>query len=249
MKNTYPLQINYMNPSEILGRAIKACYGGIKDSKIIVYSPEFDPDEQAVSHYFRKLNEMPEIEKDALNHCRGKVLDVGSAAGSHCLELQIRGFEVTGLELSSDACNIMKMRGVKNIINADIYETRNLKFDTLLMLMNGIGLVGTINGFSRFLNHAKKILNPGGQILFDSANLVYLFSEEDTLEFDIDLNAKYYGEMEYVMEFDGMKSESFSWLYIDFDTMCHYAEKAGFKPELISQDQNFQYLARLVILE
>jgi len=236
-----------MNPSEVLGHALSAYYAGDNTASLIVHSPDFDPDVQAVSHYFRRLSEMPEIERDALDRVSDTILDVGAAAGSHSLELQLRGFDVTALELSAEACRIMKARGVSKVLNSNIFADAPGKFDTVLMLMNGIGLVQTIEGLIHFLEHIKNFLNPGGQILFDSANLIYLFDDEDSNEARIDLNARYYGEIEFVMEYAGIKSESFSWLYIDFDTLCYYAEQTGFTPELITQDKSFQYLARLVL--
>jgi len=236
-----------MNPSEVLGLALSAYFAGDQTATLIVHSPDFDPDTQAVSHYFRVLSEMPDIELEALEQVRGATLDVGAAAGSHSLELQLRGFDVSALELSGEACRIMRSRGVDKVLNADIFAASPGKFDTVLMLMNGIGLVQTIDGLMHFLQHIKSFLNPGGQLLFDSANLIYLFGDEESNEARIDLNDRYYGEIEFVMEYAGIKSDSFSWLYIDFDTLCYYAEQAGFKPELISQDRNYQYLARLVL--
>jgi SAM-dependent methyltransferase len=237
-----------MNPSEILGRALSDYYKGDTNAGIIIHSPDFDPDEQAVSYYFRGFEDMPLLEQEALKLSQGKVLDIGAAAGSHCLELQRRGYEITGLELSSEACEIMRIRGVKNVINANIFDFAREKYDTLLMMMNGIGLVHTLVGLSAFLKHIRSYMNPGGQLLFDSANLIYLFQEEGKDEAVIDLNSRYYGEIEFVMEYKGIKSDSFFWLYVDFDTLCYYAEKEGFKPELIMQDQNFQYLARLIYI-
>jgi len=245
-KNKFLPPTNSMNPSEVLGQALSDYYMGRTPLNIIVHSPDFDPDTQAVSYYFRTLVEMPEIEKEAIRLTRGKVLDMGAAAGAHSLELQKMGFDVTALELSSEACKVMKLRGVNKILNGNIFDAPVEKYDTILMLMNGIGLVQTIDGLSNFLRHIKGFLNPGGQLLFDSANLIYLFRDEETDEAVINLNERYYGEIEFVMEYKGIKSESFFWLYIDFDTLCHYAEIEGIRPELILQDQNFQYLARLV---
>lgn len=236
-----------MNPSEILGKALHSYYNGREDATIIVHSPEFDPDEQLASYYFRGFEQMPEIEKTALNLCFGNCLDIGAAAGCHTLELQKRNIEVTAMELSNIACEIMSFRGVKNVINQDIFDTSKTKYDTLLMLMNGIGLVQSLEGLKKFLKHIKSYMNPGAQLIFDSANLIYLFQDEDSNEAVIDLNDSYYGEMEFQMEFEGMKSDPFTWLYVDFDTLCYYAEVEGFMPELIMQDDNFQYLARLVM--
>jgi 2-polyprenyl-3-methyl-5-hydroxy-6-metoxy-1,4-benzoquinol methylase len=235
-----------MNPSEVLGMALNDYYFGRTPLNIIVHSPDFDPDTQSVSYYFRRFDEMPEIEKEALRLTRGKVLDMGAAAGAHSLELQRRGFDVTALELSYEACKIMKLRGVDKTLNCSIFDSPVERYDTILMLMNGIGLVQTLNGLSDFMRHIKGFLNPGGQVLFDSANLIYLFRDIEPDEANSNRNERYYGEIEFVMEYKGIKSESFFWLYIDFDTLCHYAEKEDLIPELIFQDQNFQYLARLV---
>ncbi len=234
-----------MNSSEILGKAISDFYIGNTNARIIVHSPDFDPDEQPVSYYFRKFEEMPLLEQEAINMSFGKVLDIGAAAGAHCLELQKRGADVTGLEISPLSCQVMGKRGVVKILNRDIFDPADEKYDTLLLLMNGIGLVNTLEGLEKFLKNIKSFLNPGGQIIFDSSNLVYLFIDDESREAQIDLNKRYYGEIEFVMEYNGEKSDSFYWLYIDFDTLCIYAEKEGFHPELLLQDQEFQYLARL----
>jgi len=238
-----------MNPSEILGKALQSYYNGHVNAKIIVHSPEFDPDEQLASYYFRGFEQMPEIEKVALSLCSGSCLDIGAAAGCHSLELQNRNINVTAIELSSIACEIMRQRGVKNVQNKDVFDMSNGKYDTILMLMNGIGLVQSLEGLKKFLKHIKTYMNPDAQLIFDSANLIYLFQDEDSNEAVIDLNDNYYGEMEFEMEFDGFKSIPFTWLYVDFDTLCYYAEEEGFMPELITQDDNFQYLARLLLVK
>jgi len=199
-----------MNPSEILGLALHSYYQGNEAAVIVVHSADFDPDEQTVSYYFRGFDAMPEIECEAINLSRGKILDIGAAAGSHCLELQKRGFDVTALELSSEACAIMKKRGVMKVLNADILNPSIEKYDTLLMLMNGIGLVQTLEGLSKFLKHIKSYMNPGAQLIFDSANLIYLFQDEDSDEAMIDLNSRYYGEIDYEMEFEDVKSDQYS---------------------------------------
>lgn len=234
-----------MNPAEIMGMAIKDYYDGNRNASIIVHSPDFDPDVQPVSWYFRNFDGMPGIEQEAIELSRGKVLDIGAAAGAHSLELQKRGADITALELSSEACEIMKKRGVLKVLNRDIFEPPTEKYDTLLMLMNGIGIVRTLDGLVKFLQHIKNYLNPGGSILFDSANLVYLFSTDEPQTFHFNGDKKYYGEIEFVIEYMGHKSHNFFWLYVDFDTLCRYAEKEGFIPELITQDNEFQYLCRL----
>jgi len=72
---------------------------------------------------------MPEAELLALSLCRGKVLDIGAGAGSHTLVLQRQGLEVTALEVSPGAANVMQKRGVKTVVQQDVFQYQNEKFD------------------------------------------------------------------------------------------------------------------------
>lgn len=139
---------------------------------------------------------------------------------------------------------LMKERSLKKVIHQDIFKYQSDKFDTLLMLMNGIGLVGDLNGLSTFLKHSKKIINKGGQIILDSCDLMYLYKEVDG-SVKINLNEAYYGEVEYQFEYKGINGEPFKWLFVDFSTLSEYASQYGFYCELVLEDENHQYLARL----
>jgi len=198
-----------------------------------------EPEEMPVDIFFRTEEEMPDIELEALDMCEGKILDVGGGAGSHALILQERGFDIVALDISPIAVEIMKSRGVANAIQGDIFNYTAEKFDTLLFLMNGIGLTGTLEGFKNFLNHAKSLLNEGGQLLFDSSDITYLY--EDT-EMPAD---KYYGEVSYQYEYKNEKGEWFSWLYIDPMLLKKIAKETGWECHLLFDDGQDQYLAEM----
>ncbi len=149
-----------------------------------------------LSIYFREAADLPDLELIALQSCKGSVLDIGAGAGSQALQLQEKGIEVKVLEISSKAAAVMKLRGVKSIIEKDIFEFEENNFDTLLLLMNGIGLTGNINRLKDFFQHAKKLLYPGGQLLFDSSGVAYLYDERSqkwkiiTVKSCINMNTK-----------------------------------------------------------
>ena len=84
----------------------------------------------------------------------------------------------------------------------------------------------------------------GGQVLVDSSDLIYLYENEDG-SVDIDLNGRYYGEVDFQMQYKNMKGEAFDWLYVDFETLKLYAEENGFAAELVAQGEHYDYLARL----
>jgi len=179
------------------------------------------------------------LELKALELCKGKVLDVGAGVGSHALILQRRGFDVTGMDISASAVQIMKQRGLKKAFEGNILKYKDEQFDTLLFMMNGIGLTGTIGGLTSFLKDVKSLLNLGGQLIFDSSDLAYLYQE---VAFPIQ---GYYGEVSFRYEYKSVKGSWFKWIYVDQKTLKSLAEKQGWIVEIVFEDDQDQYLARL----
>ena len=120
------------------------------------------------------------------------------------------------------------------------------RFDTILMLMNGSGIIGRVENFGDFFQRMKLLLNPGGCILMDSSDLRYLFEEEDG-SFVVDLAGDYYGQLDFQMQYKQIKGEAFDWLYVDFNTLSLYASQYGFKAELVKEGSHYDYLAKLTL--
>ncbi len=224
---------------DILGQAIHNYYHKQASHKLWINNEYGPKEEMPIDTYFRDEDDMPDIEWLALNECRGEVLDIGAGAGSHALVLQERGFDVTALEISALAVEVMQARGVKKVITADIFEYKDHKYDTLLLLMNGIGLTGSLSQLKTFLQHTKSLLNKGGQLLFDSSDIAYLY------EGNLPENGKYYGELNYQYQYNRQKTAWFPWLYVDEKTLEVVAGEAGFNMEVLLEDEYQQYLVRL----
>ena len=229
-----------------MGKAVYEYFSKTSKGKLMVHSMQFDDDEIPIPYLFRSFKEMPKLEQIAIEASKGKVLDVGACAGSHALELQKRNVNVDALEISKACCEVMRQRGVKNVIKGDIFEFSGDTYDTILLLMNGAGIGGDLERFGLLLSKLKKLLNKGGQILLDSSDLKFLYEEEDG-SFLIDLNDKYYGEIDFQMEYNTVMSDWFSWLYIDPEILEVCAENQGFKTEIIAEGEHYDYLARLTI--
>ena len=216
---------------DVLGQAISDYHHQQLKGKLWVNNKYGLREEMPVDVYFREADEMPELEWIALQKCKGRILDIGAGAGSHALMLQKMGLDITALEISALSAETMRLRGVKQIIREDFFsfagafmdEGTSAKepriegasaqkdgFDTLLLLMNGIGLAGTLDGLRRFLQHARKLLRPGGQLLFDSSDIAYLYKRKKRPA------ENYYGEIQYQYEYNKQKSDWFNWLFIDF---------------------------------
>ena len=106
-----------------------------------------------------------------------KILDIGSATGRHVLHLQRLGYDITAMDIS-DACGkLMHEMGIDKVIIDDIYNYTDQKYDTISMLMNGIGIAGNLSGLNAILMHLKTIIKRSGQLLIDSSDISYLFTK------------------------------------------------------------------------
>ena len=148
------------------------------------------------------------------------------------------------IDISPLSVNVMKERGV-NARPVNFYDERfTEKFDTVLMLVNGTGIIGNLDNIPVFFERLRQMLKPGGVVLIDSSDLRYLFEEEDG-SLMIDLADEYYGQLDYQMEYNGVVGEPFDWLYLDFETLAFYAEENGFRADLVAEGNHYDYLAIL----
>ncbi len=229
-----------------MGSAIHDYHTRHKASTLRVMSSLFDEDEIPTKQLFRNLKQMPTLEKLAIKLCSGRVLDVGAGAGCHSLALQDQGYEVCAIDISPLSVETMIQRGVKDVRHADFFgsDLNNDKFDTILMLMNGSGIIGKIKNMPAFFDRARSLLSPKGYVLMDSSDLKYLFEEEDG-SYEIDLMGDYYGEIDFQMQYNEIKGDSFDWLYIDPQTLTFHAEANGFNCEVLRHGSHYDFLAKL----
>ena len=154
------------------------------------------------------------------------------------------GKHPVAIDISPLSVEVMKERGVDARL-VDFYdEAFDEKFDTVLMLMNGTGIMGNLDNVKPFFAALKRLLKQGGCVYVDSSDLRYLFEEEDG-SLMIDLADDYYGQLDYQMQYKDIKGEPFDWLYLDFETLAFYAEENAFCAELVAEGENYDYLARL----
>lgn len=229
-----------------MGAAIYDFHKTGKAGKLIVHSSMFDDDEIPVADLFRKFDKMPALEQKALECATGNILDVGAGSGCHSVALQEMGKKCLAIDISELSVKVMQERGVDaRLVN--LYDESFVgQFDTILMLMNGTGIIGRLENMQKFFNRIKYLLAPGGRVIVDSSDLRYLYEEEDG-SLMIDLADEYYGLLDYQMEYKGILGEPFDWIYVDFETLSYYAEQNGFKAEMIAEGEHYDYLAALSI--
>ncbi len=231
---------------DVFGTAVNAWYRHRDPTNIIVHSPDFDDDIIEVSYLFRDYKDMPVIEKKALDFCSGRVLDVGCGAGSHAIYLQDKkNLAVTGIDISAGAIQIAKERGLKDARNLNFFNLKDEKYDTLLLLMNGTGIIGKLKHLDNFFEHSRNFIAPGGKILIDSSDLRYLFDEDEDGGIWVEMNSDYYGELVFSISYKNHISAPFPWLYIDFKMLCLAAAKNGYSCKMLQEGEHYDYLAEL----
>jgi SAM-dependent methyltransferase len=111
-------------------------------------------------------------ERRSVRYIRGRVVDVGCAAGRVPLYLQERGYDVVGLDSSARAVRTAAARGVKQTrcMSAEALTTDIGSFDTIVMFGNNFGLFGTPQRTRRVLTAWARRTPPGARILAGSTN-------------------------------------------------------------------------------
>ena len=201
-----------MNPlNDPMGAAIHDYYHTGKAGKLIVKSTMFEDDEIPVGSLFRDFVQMPALERAALNLAQGRILDVGAGRGCHSVALKAMCKDAVAIDISPLSVAVMRERGL-DAREIDFFDQSfDEKFDTVLMLMNGTGIIGRLENMPAFFERLKSLLDAGGSVLIDSSDLKYLYEEEDG-SFMIDLADEYYGLVDYQVKYKNVLGEPFDWL-------------------------------------
>ena len=225
-----------------IGKAIIDFSETGKSIDIIVKSDICDDDIIPSEYLFRSFEEMPEIEQVALKKCSGKILDVGAAAGIHAKYLIENKLSVDCIDISPLSISYLKSIGL-SAENINFFDYQAKTYDTILMLMNGIGIAGQLSNLERTLQKAYSLLNSDGRLICDSSDIKYLYQDDNGAMW-VDLSTEYYGNFKFQMIYDEHTSDWFDWLYVDFDKLKTAAEKIGFSVNKIF-DENDHYLVEL----
>lgn len=234
---------------ELYGQSLLDFFNGDISAEVLVRRDDGFTGDLPASVFFRQPSDFSSLEQTAVTLCRGYVLDVGAGAGCHSLALQDRGIRVLAIDVSSHAIEIMSKRGVKEIQHADVFEFHKGPFDTLLMMMHGIGLVEDLPGLDRFLCHAHTLLKPDGQIVFDSLDVRCADDPRHLAYLEANRRAgRYLGQVRTRFEYKGQIGPFFGWLHVDPETLTDHAERMGWSCQVVCREDGGDFLAQLTPL-
>lgn len=235
-----------MNPEAMkpYGLALLDFYNGDAEATFIIYRDDGYTDPFPVNTSFRVSTDI-NIDKIALNNCRGRVLDVGAGTGLHSLHLQNQGLPVCAIDISPEACEIMRNRGLNEVYCVDISDLRADPFDTLLILGRSIGMVENLAGLDYFLKDIHRLAKPDGQIILNSVDVSCTNNPLHLAYHETNRRAgRYIGEIRMHFEYKELEGPIHGWLHVDSETLADHSSKAGWLCETLLQEDG-NYLAKL----
>lgn len=234
-----------MSAQGMIDRAISSYVDGDLSSFFRMHRIDGHVDNVSVSSFLSSDN-LSAAEGIALKVCEGTVLDIGAGMGRHSVILRDRGFQVTPLDVSRECVSYLRAQGFVSAIQADINSFSGQKFDTLLMLGNGIGAFGSLSNLRSFLLSLDSKLNPGGTLIVDSTDisragyLPLITAREDNRSEGRDA-----GVIDFIVEFDGSLSEPLSWLYLTESELKAIVQECGLQCEVLYRGVAGVYVASI----
>jgi SAM-dependent methyltransferase len=218
-----------------LDAALAAYRAGRQGACVVVRADVGDEERLPASHFFRPVEAMSEVERRALAEARGRVLDVGAGAGAHAAPLAAAGHTVTALEILPGALAELRARGISDARAGGLEALRaGERFDTVLLLMNGLGLPGTLQALDGFLAELEGHLEEGGSILADSTDPGRWEGPDD---------GRYVGEIHMQLAFEGRAGPPFPFLFVDADTLAQMCTRVGLTCRVLEREEDGRYLA------
>jgi SAM-dependent methyltransferase len=228
------------------GLALRAYFQGDGDAQLVVRRDDGFESPLPVSLFFRSPAEFSPIEVAALEQCRGHVLDIGAGTGLHTLALQSRGVRATAIDVSPDAVDIMRDRGVIDVQCCDVRDFAGGPFDALLLLGHGIGMAGDLTGLNGLLRHLRALTGPGGHLLVHSLDVRRTADPVHLRYHEANRRAgRYVGSIRTQFRFGDQAGAYCDWLHVDHDTLKQLAAPAGWSCEVVREETSGEYLARL----
>jgi SAM-dependent methyltransferase len=236
-----------MNPEAMkpFGLALADYNNGSLSATLTIHRDDGYRSEIPIDVFYRESTDM-NIDRIALEQCRGRVLDAGAGTGLHSLHLQNQGLPVCAIDISPEACKVMREQGVNEVHCTDISDFQNEPFDTILILGRSIGMVENISGLDYFLKDIHRLVNQDGQILLNSADVTCTSNPLDLAYQETNRQAgRYIGEVRMHFEYKGIKGPTHGWLHVDPETLANHASKAGWSCEILLREDDGNYLAKL----
>ena len=216
-------------PGDAFGRALLDMVAGAADPVVIERDDGF-----VGIDTFEYLTGLDERDQWALDHVRGRVLDVGAGAGRASLALQDRGQDVMALDVSPGAILACRQRGVREVYEGAVEQAAADgmagAFDSALLLGNNLSLLGSPQSAPRFLGALSELVRPGGVIV---GTCVDLYETDQQVHLDYHernrLRGRMAGHLTMRVRYQRLATQWFDWLLMSPAELADLAGSAGWR--------------------
>jgi SAM-dependent methyltransferase len=182
--------------------------------------------------YIAPFSEWDESERLASVEAKGKILDIGCGAGRVALYFQERGHEVVGIDISQEAVDASRKRGLRNVhlMSAEDLDFPEDTFDTVLLFGNNFGVLGDEDKIVAMLRDLHHITKSNAIILAQTRDVAdtdnpdhHVYHEKNRSK------GKPIGLVKIRLKYKGHVGDWWLLRMVDSDEMSAIAEKAGWK--------------------
>ncbi len=196
--------------------------------------------------YFREFDQWEEYERIAMAHGSGRVLDIGGGAGRHSLYLQGKGHSVVALDNSPLAIEVMKRRGVREVVlmpAAQISSKLGI-FDTILMMGNNFGLVANKRRAKWLLRRFHSMTTNEAKIIATTLNPL---TTTDTRHLDYHernrQKSRMTGQVRIRARYRNYIGNWFDYLFVTLDEMNSITDETGWYVSEVIESEGPVYVA------
>jgi SAM-dependent methyltransferase len=179
--------------------------------------------------YFAPFRSWFDVERRVLRDVRGRVLDVGVGAGRVALELQQRGHDVLGIDVSPLALRVARKRGVRRtkLIQLDEVDGRLGEFDTVVLFMNNFGLLESEAKARRLLRRLHTVTSERGRIVATTSSPSRARAEHRAYRQRNIERGRMPGQIRFRLHYRLKKSPWFDWLFVSPQELESLARGTG----------------------
>lgn len=230
------------------GQAIRDYHRGEDSCEIVERDDGFFATSGGADIYFSEFGDWNDSERAAMEHVNGRVLDVGCGAGRHALYLQDHGHEVVGIDVSPGAIEVARDRGVEDVRQVDVTDVCNLDIavDTVLMMGNNFGLVGTRETAHDVLEGLAAVTNDEGRMIAQSRNPYETDDPAHTSYHDLNrARGRLPGALRLRVRYRHFATPWFDYLLVSPEEMAELVEPTPWELEETLEGANGTYVAVL----
>lgn len=149
------------------GREIWDFLQGVRTPEIVERDDGYIDVSSGAPHYFAPFKAWPKDERAGMRYVRGRVLDIGCGAGRVIHQLQKKGHEVLGIDISPGAIKTCHELGLKNtrVLSITQISSKLGEFDTVVMYGNNFGLFGSFKRAKWLLKKMHKLTSDQARII------------------------------------------------------------------------------------